>query len=267
MRASRKTALVVAGSDPTGGAGAQADLLTFAAHGIQARAVLTAATVQDEHGVKRVGPLPGDHVSEQLASSLSIGAPDVIKVGMLTRLATVESLVSALDDLPNVPVVLDPVLHATAGGELLEPRGIQCVRETLIPRATVTTPNATELARLLGRQSLGDDDVEPAARSLAKESGRAILVTGGHHGAPHESTDVLARPDGNVQYISHPRLSTGVIHGTGCALSSSIAARLALGETLDDAIRLAADHVWRLIEKAHEQEQWILPLLHPALEA
>ena len=266
MPARRLTALVIAGSDPTGGAGAQADLLAFAAHRVQARAVLTAATAQDANGVRRVGPLPGDHVSEQLASALSIGAPDVIKVGMLTRVATVEAIARALSGLRDVPVVVDPVLQATAGGELLEPRGIRCVREALLPLTTVCTPNATELARLVGRHELEAVEIAEAAVTLSRSCSCAVLVTGGHHGATNATIDILADVTGTRRHWTHPRIPSGPIHGTGCALSSSIAARLAHGDALEDAIGLATDHVWRLVEKAHKQGQWILPLLEPAVE-
>jgi hydroxymethylpyrimidine/phosphomethylpyrimidine kinase len=236
-----RAALSIAGSDPTGGAGLQLDLQVFALHGVHGMAVPTALTVQNTTGVKTALPAFPHVVGDQLEFLLHDLRPDAIKIGMLGTddiLLRVAHILRHLD----VPIVLDPVLRSSNGAFLLERRGWENLVSELVPLAALVTPNLSE-AELL----TGEAEPEKAARVLLEAGARAVLVKGGH--ATGDPDDLLATPGESV-WLRGTRQSTEPVHGTGCALSSAIAARLARGEPLTAAVREAKSFVERAIANA-----------------
>lgn len=219
-------ALSVAGSDPSGGAGIQADLKTFSAHGVYGTAVLTALTAQNTRGVTGVHPVPADFVAEQIATLLDDVRVHAVKTGMLGTAAVVRAVAAGLSGQVAGPVVVDPVMVATSGDRLVDDDAIAAVRDLLLPVADLVTPNVPEAAALLGLPEAGTAAELPAqARALLELGPRAVLLKGGHLGGD-ESVDVLATPTGVVT-TTRRRIATRATHGTGCALSAAIAARLA----------------------------------------
>lgn len=247
------TALSIAGSDPSGGAGVQADLKTFAAHGVYGMAALTALTAQNTRGVSGVHGVPPDFVRAQVAAVLADIPPDAVKLGMLGSAAVTRAVADALADYDG-PVVLDPVMVATSGDRLLAPDAERVLLDVLAPRAAVVTPNLPEAAVLLG-------DEAPAA--WAARTGVAVLLKDGH-GSDTTVRDQLFLPGGGVLAWSHPRVDTRNTHGTGCTLSSAVAARLALGDGLADAVGGAVDWLAARIaaSKDHDLGGGHGPLLH-----
>jgi hydroxymethylpyrimidine/phosphomethylpyrimidine kinase len=216
-------ALTVAGSDPSGGAGIQADLKTFSALGAYGTAVLTALTAQNTRGVTGVHPVPAEFVGEQLRTLLADVTVHATKLGMLGTADVVREVARSLADRPAGPVVCDPVMVATSGDRLISEDAVEAVRTVLLPVTDLITPNVPEAAALL--------DVAPAttveelvaqAQALLALGPRAVLVKGGHLGGA-ESVDVLVTTDG-VTETRRPRVDTTSTHGTGCALSSAITA-------------------------------------------
>lgn len=239
----------IAGSDPTGGAGLQGDLKTFAAHGGTGTAVVTAITVQGREGVARIELLPPDLVTEQLQVVLDQVHPAGIKTGMLGEAPQIRAIAETLATRDPSVLVVDPVMAATAGGDLLAGGALPALVEALIPLANVITPNLGEGARLLGREAIGDDEMEEAAHALLALGCEAVLLKGGH-GTGSEAVDVLATRDGAVRRLALPRLEGVVAHGTGCALAAALAARLAGGTPLVRAAALAKAYVHRALAAA-----------------
>jgi hydroxymethylpyrimidine/phosphomethylpyrimidine kinase len=231
-------ALTIAGSDSSGGAGVQADLKTFAALGVYGASVITALTAQNTSGVSGIHQVPADFVTAQIDavfSDLDVGA---VKIGMVADRATIEAIVAGLARWSPKHVVLDPVMVATSGDHLLAADAVATLRTELIPRAGLVTPNLPEAAALLG-ETLATSEAEIAsqgARLLAMGC-RAVLIKGGH-GQGRESIDYLFAGGGTTA-LSAPRVATRNTHGTGCSLSSAIAAGLAKGEELEAAVRHA----------------------------
>jgi len=239
----------IAGSDPTGGAGLQGDLKTFAAHGVVGTAVVTAVTVQGRSGVFRVEPMGADLVREQLEVVLEEVRPLALKTGMLWDGAVIRAVAASLAGAGDVGAfVVDPVLVATSGGALLHPDALEALRDDLVPLATILTPNLPEGARLLGWDDLPEARMEEAARALLGLGCQAVFLKGGH-GTGRDAVDVLATKDG-VRVFSLPRLPGANAHGTGCAIAASLAARLGRGEGLEAAAKGAKAYVHRALEAA-----------------
>jgi hydroxymethylpyrimidine/phosphomethylpyrimidine kinase len=240
-------ALTIAGSDPTGGAGVQGDLKTFAAHGVYGAAVVTAVTVQDSGGVRAVHPVPADVVAAQIGSAATEAPPAAVKTGMLHSPATVEAVAAAIERHGFGNLVVDPVLAASSGGTLAEPGLARAIAGRLAPLAALVTPNREEAGELLGR-AVPEGAEEDAAQELLRllRCG-GVLVKGGHGKGP--ATDVLATSEWLLSF-SLPRIATRHGHGTGCALSAAIAARLAKGATLPEAVHGAKDWVHRALAAA-----------------
>jgi hydroxymethylpyrimidine/phosphomethylpyrimidine kinase len=234
-------ALTIAGSDSSGGAGIQADLKSFAALGVYGASVITALTAQNTVGVSGIHLVPADFVTAQLDAvfgDLDVGA---VKIGMVGPLATIDAIAAGLTRWSAKHVVLDPVMVATSGDRLLAPDAIERLRTKLIPRAGLITPNLPEAAALLDEPVAVDEaDIERQGRRLLALGCPAVLIKGGH-GQGAESIDYLVRDSGTVA-LSAPRIATRNTHGTGCSLSSAIAAGLAQGEELETAVRHAK--VW-----------------------
>jgi hydroxymethylpyrimidine kinase/phosphomethylpyrimidine kinase len=230
--------LSIAGSDPSGGAGIQADLKTFAALGCHGMAAIAALTAQNTLGVAAVHLPPPSFVAEQIASVLADADVAAIKVGMLGSRAIVEAVADALAARPGVPLVLDPVLVATSGAALGNDGVIAAMRARLFPLATLVTPNLFEAARLAGEDGTATrEEMEYLARTLKGEGSAAWLIKGGHRDGDR-AEDYLLGTDLS-RWFSSPRVATRNTHGTGCTLSSAIAAFLAHGHDLATAVGLA----------------------------
>jgi hydroxymethylpyrimidine/phosphomethylpyrimidine kinase len=243
-----RTALTIAGSDSGGGAGIQADLKTFAAHGVFGTSAITALTAQNTRGVTAVHAVPPAMVRAQIDAIVTDIGADAVKIGMLANAGIVREVAAAIDAHRLVPVVLDPVMIAKGGSRLLSPEAVHAIVTELIPRSTVVTPNSDEAAALTGRAVDSVADLEDAVRALVAMGAKAALVKGGHL-AGDEVTDLLW--DGREAHVFRsPRQRTPHTHGTGCTLASAIAARLAHGEALPDAVRDAIAYVQAAIAAA-----------------
>ncbi len=225
-------ALTIAGSDSGGGAGIQADLRTFALHGVHGAAVVVALTAQNTRGVQGVYPVPADVVEAQLASVLDDLPVNAAKTGMLGDPDVIARIAARWSVAARGPLVVDPVMVATSGDRLLPAAGEAALQRDLLPLATLVTPNLQETAILLGRSvEMDRASREMAARALADRHGAWALVKGGHA----DAADVLAGP-GSIRWFEGLRIETPHTHGTGCHLSAAITARLARGATVEDAV-------------------------------
>ena len=231
-------ALTIAGSDSSGGAGIQADLKSFAALGVYGASVITALTAQNTTGVSGIHPVPAAFITAQIDAVFADLAVGAVKIGMVAQAETIAAIADALARWSPRHVVLDPVMVATSGDRLLATEAVDALRSKLFPLATLITPNLPEAAALL-HEPVADNEaaVERQGRQLMALGCRAVLIKGGHgHGA--ESIDYLF--DGaHTIALAVPRVATANTHGTGCSLSSAIAAGLAKGEDLESAVRNA----------------------------
>jgi hydroxymethylpyrimidine/phosphomethylpyrimidine kinase len=231
-------ALTIAGSDSSGGAGIQADLKTFAALGVYGASAITALTAQNTKGVTGIHAVPAEFVTAQIDavfSDLDVGA---VKIGMVAQRASIDAIAAALKRWAPRHVVLDPVMVATSGDRLLAPEAVEALRKNLIPLASVITPNLPEAAALLDEaMATNEAGVESQGRRLLAFGCRAVLIKGGH-GEGAESIDYLISAQETIA-LSAPRVATQSTHGTGCSLSSAVAAGLAKGEPLEQAVRNA----------------------------
>jgi len=243
-----RTALTIAGSDSSGGAGIQADLRTFAAHGVFGMSAITAVTAQNTLGVTRVEVLPAEMVAAQIDAVVTDIPPDAIKIGMLATAEIVDQVATALRRHGlSANIVLDTVMVAKGGSRLLDEDAIGALRDRLMPLALVITPNALEAEALTGLPIATVEDLRRAARTLVGLGARAAIVKGGHLEGP--AVDVLWDGSEMVE-LTAERISTRHTHGTGCTFSAAIAANLALGADLVTAARRAKDYVTRAIASA-----------------
>jgi hydroxymethylpyrimidine/phosphomethylpyrimidine kinase len=260
-----KTALTIAGSDSGGGAGIQADLKTFAAHGVFGTSAITAVTAQNTRGVVRWQALPADLVTAQIEAVVGDIGADAVKIGMLATAAIVEAVAAAIRALDLPQVVVDPVMIAKGGDRLIDDDAVAAMRSELLPNAHVVTPNVPEAEVLAGMPVRSLDDMRQAGERILRLGPRVVLVKGGHLDGP-DSIDVACTAAGAFE-IRRPRIETRHTHGTGCTLSSAVAANLARGlpdreaieaarEYLDGAIRHAPglgaghgplNHFWRAV--------------------
>jgi len=243
--------LAFAGSDPSGGAGLQADLLTLAAAGCHPASVVTALTVQDTAGVAGVQAVDPAWVARQARSVLADLRVSAFKIGMVGSPENAAAIADVLAEHPAVPVVLDPVLASGRGDPLASPAVAAALVAALVPRATVVTPNSAEARRLALRA--GEDPaalaLEVCGARLVERGAQFVLVTGTHEPTP-EVVNVLYGARGAVRTDRWPRLP-GEYHGSGCTLASAIAAALANGRTVPDAVREAQAYTWRTLERAY----------------
>jgi hydroxymethylpyrimidine/phosphomethylpyrimidine kinase len=229
-------ALTIAGSDCSGGAGIQADLKTFAAFGVYGTSVITALTAQNTKGVTGIHQVPADFITAQIDAVFGDLDVKAVKIGMVSQRAAIEAIVAGLQYWSPRHVVLDPVMVATSGDRLLAADAIDALRTKLIPRAALITPNLPEAAALLDEQiASGPSQIEGQGKRLLAMGASGVLIKGGH-GKGAESIDYLIRESGVVA-LAAPRIATKNTHGTGCSLSSAIAAGLAKGDDLETAVR------------------------------
>jgi hydroxymethylpyrimidine/phosphomethylpyrimidine kinase len=253
------TALSIAGSDPSGGAGIQADLKTFAAWRVYGAAVLTALTAQNTRGVRGVQVVPAAFIGAQLDAVLDDLAVSAIKTGMLADDPSVRAVAQRLARVPHIPLVVDPVLVSTSGHALADSSTLPALRDELLPLALLVTPNLAEAEALLGAPVRSRADMREAARALTALGACAALVKGGH--LSDSAYDVLYT-DGRMIELDAPRIAVESTHGTGCTLSAAIAAGLARGETIATAVPRAKRYVHRCLERALVVGGGLRPLDH-----
>lgn len=240
--------LTFAASDPSGGAGIQADLLTLSSMGCHPLSVITALTVQDTIGVEGVLAIDSDWVADQARALLEDMPVDAFKVGVLGSVENIAAIAEIVSDYPEVPLVLDPVLASGRGDELATDDMAQAMRELLLPQTTILTPNSMEARRLA---DIDDDDASlfDCAAKLIEAGSEYVLVTGTHE-ATAQVVNTLYGKRGIVRSDTWPRLPHKY-HGSGCTLASAIAAMLANGLELPEAVREAQDFTWHALEKAY----------------
>jgi hydroxymethylpyrimidine/phosphomethylpyrimidine kinase len=242
-------AVTIAGSDSGGGAGIQADLKTFSALGVYGASVITALTAQNTRGVRAIHDVPPSFIAEQIDAVFSDLKVSAVKIGMLSQPKVIEAVAAGLDRWNQTNVVLDPVMIAASGDRLLAPEAIDVLRRVLIPRALVITPNLPEAAALLeAPMARNEAEMREQAKRLLALGCRAVLLKGGHAEGP-QSVDLLVEGTSEAR-LAAERIATENTHGTGCTLSSAIAAGLAKGQDLSAAVRKAKDYVTAAIAAA-----------------
>jgi hydroxymethylpyrimidine/phosphomethylpyrimidine kinase len=237
-----------AASDPTGGAGLQADILTFASMGCHPLSVVTGITVQDTRGVEGIQAVDAEWVSDQARALLEDIPVDAFKIGVLGSVESIAAIAEIVSDYPDIPLVLDPVLASGRGDELSTEEMTDALRELLLPLTTILTPNSLEARRLA---DVEDDEtpIATCAERLLEMGAQFVLVTGTHEPTP-EVVNTLYGRNGVVRADSWARLP-GSYHGSGCTLASAIAAMLANGLDLPEAVREAQDYTWHALKKAY----------------
>ena len=234
------TALTIAGSDSSGGAGIQADIKTMTANGVYAMSAITALTAQNTTGVTGIMEVPPEFLALQLDAVFTDIFPDAVKTGMVASGRLIEVIADKLAEYGARNIVVDPVMVATSGAKLISDEAIGVLKARLLPAATVITPNIPEAEVLSGRAISSESDMEEAARAICGAYGCAVLCKGGH--AVNDANDLLCR-DGVCTWFKGRRIDNPNTHGTGCTLSSAIASNLAKGRTLEEAVRLAKEYI------------------------
>ena len=232
------TVLTIAGSDSGGGAGIQTDLKTFAALGCYGTSAVTAITVQNTLGVQSIHGIPAEILASQISVILDDIRPYAIKIGMLYSQEQIESVTAALIQYPDIPVILDPVMRSSAGQDLMSQATVNAMRELLFPLVTLVTPNLDEASVLTNTAVTDEDQMQAAAQDLIHTGCYAVLVKGGHLKSNTLCNLYADRTGFTRKYFSN-RIETKNTHGTGCTLSSAIAAYLALGERIELAVERA----------------------------
>ena len=250
--------LAVGGFDPSSGAGITADLKTLAAHNCYGVAAITALTVQNTQGVAAVHGVDAEILKKSLENLLADGQVKAIKIGMLATRAHAEVVHSILEANPELPSVLDPVIRSTSGAALLDEQGIVYLREHLLRRVALITPNCDEAAALTGLKVENVEGMKAAAARLAEQGARAVVVTGGHL---DKAIDVFYDGSG-FEVFAGERIKPDNTHGTGCTFASAIAANLALGRSLREAVVYAKAFVAEAIRKAYPTGPGRMPLNH-----
>jgi len=244
-------AVTIAGSDSSGGAGIQADLKTFSALGVYGASVIAALTAQNTKGVTAIHEVPPAFVAAQMDAVFSDLAVGAVKIGMLGNAAVIAAVAAGLERHKQTNVVLDPVMAATSGGRLLAPDAVEALRTQLLPLALVVTPNLPEAAALLdGHDAADENEMLHQADRLLALGANAVLMKGGHASGV-ESTDLLVTATASIRVIGE-RIATRNTHGTGCTLSAAIAANLARGRGLTQAVRDAKEYITSAIAAAEE---------------
>ena len=231
-----KTALTIAGSDSSGGAGIQADIKTMTAHGVYAMSAVTALTAQNTTGVTGIMEVTPEFLREQIDDIFTDIYPDAVKIGMVSSRRLIEVIAERLAHYGAANIVVDPVMVATSGARLIGEEAVETLKERLLPMATVLTPNTPEAEVLSGMDVRTAEDMERAAALIGDTYGCAVLVKGGHQ--LNDANDLLYR-GGRLKWFRGKRIHNPNTHGTGCTLSSAIASNLAKGRDLDASVEMA----------------------------
>ena len=235
-----KTALSIAGSDCSGGAGIQADLKTMTMNGVYAMSAITALTAQNTTGVAAILESDPDFLAKQIDAVFTDIRPDAVKIGMVSSAPLIEVIADRLRFYKAGNIVVDPVMVATSGSALIETDAVQALKEQLLPLATVVTPNIPEAEVLSGMTIHTAEEMEQAARQISAKYGCAVLCKGGH--SINDANDLLVA-NGEAKWFLGKRIDNPNTHGTGCTLSSAIAANLAKGKPLDEAVQRAKEYI------------------------
>ncbi|MGZ8209063.1 MAG: bifunctional hydroxymethylpyrimidine kinase/phosphomethylpyrimidine kinase [Burkholderiales bacterium] len=240
--------LVFAASDPSGGAGLQADIMTLSSMGCHPLSVVTAVTIQDTTGVDDVSPIDAEWVADQARCVLEDMPVAAFKIGVLGSVETIAAIAEVVSDYPEIPLVLDPVLASGRGDELASEEMVVALRELLVPQTTIITPNSLEARRLAAEDEEDDPDLAECARRLIASGCEYVLVTGTHENTP-QVVNTLYGQDGVLRSDSWQRLP-GSYHGSGCTLASAIAATIANGLPIGDAVKDAQEYTWQTLKAA-----------------
>jgi hydroxymethylpyrimidine/phosphomethylpyrimidine kinase len=261
----RPSVLTIAGSDSGGGAGVQADLKTFAAHGVHGTSVITALTAQNTRGVRAIHVPDAAFLRAQLEAVFEDFEIATVKLGMLADARVIHTVADALARYAPTHVVLDPVMIATSGARLLDPDALSALRARLLPLATLVTPNLPEAEQLIGARVQSSTEADAALDQLLAQGAHAVLLKGGHIEFEDAVVDRLGYASERVAF-RHVRLP-GHAHGTGCTLASAIAASLALGSTLSEACRAATDYVHAALVAGYRPGKGDLAVLDHSVRA
>ena len=240
--------LAFAATDPSGGAGLQADVLTLASMGCHPLSVVTAVTIQDTMGVEEVMALDAEWVADQARCVLEDMPIAAFKVGMVGSIENIAAIAEVVSDYPEIPLILDPVLASGRGDELATDEMVSALRELLVPQSTIITPNSIEARRLAQEEGEEDIDLAECARRLLATGCEYVLITGTHENTP-QVTNTLYGQDGVVRSDSWERLP-GSYHGSGCTLASAITATIANGLSISDAVQDAQEYTWQTLKAA-----------------
>ena len=240
--------LAFAATDPSGGAGLQADVMTLASMGCHPLSVLTAATIQDTMGVEEVMALDAEWVADQARCVLEDMPVAAFKIGFVGSIENIAAIAEVVSDYPEIPLVLDPVLASGRGDELATDEMVSALRELLVPQTTIITPNSIEARRLVQEDGEDDIDLAECARRLLATGCEYVLITGTHENTP-QVINTLYGPDGVVRSDNWERLA-GSYHGSGCTLASAIAATIANGLSISDAVKDAQEYTWQTLKAA-----------------
>ena len=235
-----KTALTIAGTDPSGGAGIQADIKTMTANGVFATCAVTALVAQNTTGVKAIVECTPEFLAEELDCVFTDIFPDAVKTGMVSSIPLIETIAAKLKEYGAKNLVVDPVMVATSGDRLISEDAVSALKELLLPLATVLTPNIPEAEILSGRTITDTAGMEAAARAISERYGCAVLCKGGHQ--VNDADDLLWR-NGSGKWFHGKRIQNPNTHGTGCTLSSAIASNLAKGFDLDTSVERAKAYI------------------------
>ena len=235
-----KTALSIAGSDCSGGAGIQADLKTMTMNGVFAMSAITALTAQNTTGVRSIMEVTPAFLQDQIDAVFEDIRPDAVKIGMVASVPLIEAIAQRLRQYEARNIVVDPVMVATSGAKLIADDAVETMERELLPLATVLTPNIPEAEILAGQTIRSEDDMVAAARTISERYGCAVLCKGGH--SINDANDLLWA-DGRAEWFYGRRIDNPNTHGTGCTLSSAIAANLAKGFSLKDSVGRAKDYI------------------------
>lgn len=234
------TALTIAGSDCSGGAGIQADIKTMMANGVYAMSAITALTAQNTQGVTGIIEVPPEFIGQQLDAIFTDIRPDAVKIGMVSSAVLIEKIADKLQQYKAVNIVVDPVMVSTSGSRLIDEEAVATLKERLLPLATVITPNIPEAEVLLGEKIGTAQAMETAARKIQEQYGTAVLCKGGH--SLNDANDYLCSREGERWFYGQ-RIDNPNTHGTGCTLSSAMASNLAKGHSLEEAVEAAKQYL------------------------
>ena len=254
-----KTVLTIAGSDSSGGAGIQADIKTMTAHGVFATSAITALTAQNTTSVLGIQEVSTEFLGKQLDSVFTDIYPDAVKIGMAASAELIETIGEKLERYQARNIVLDPVMISTSGSRLLREDAVETLKKYLFPKALLVTPNIPEAAMLSGISVKTEEDMITASRIISDTYGCAVLCKGGH--SVQDASDLLYQ-NGEYQWFRGEKINNRNTHGTGCTLSSAIAAGLAKGMELQDAVQAAKDYVSGALQAMLDLGQGSGPLNH-----
>ncbi|MBO4727672.1 MAG: bifunctional hydroxymethylpyrimidine kinase/phosphomethylpyrimidine kinase [Spirochaetaceae bacterium] len=255
-----KTALTIAGSDSSGGAGIQADIKTMTCNGVYAMSAITALTAQNTTGVQGIFEVTPEFLALQISSVFDDIRPDAVKIGMVSSPALIDAIAEQLVYYKAENIVVDPVMVATSGAKLISDGAVEKLKTKLLPLAVLVTPNIPEAEILAEMQIKSAAEMEKAAKSIAQKYGCSVLLKGGH--STNDANDFLFDKSGNSLWFNGKRIDNPNTHGTGCTLSSAIAANLAKGCTLEQSVKNAKDYISQALAAMLNLGKGSGPMMH-----